>query len=494
MHITNVRLGHATNSSSSHSIVLDPTINEFGIPADCCYGWEDFLIRTPEEKARYFATLVYQNLRYGMPEGYAQRIVNDLFSGRPDSLVSTQLPFNPDGDEWRAAYIDHQSVLSLPYQYHEPRELDFDFVGEFCDHVVNNPRVGIAGGNDNQEAHEKVDYGGTDSVAMKLPSDYNLYGKLVCRKDGQYWTLFNKVTGAKVRLSFTTEEPYTHSSTPELVDVKITDFCPFGCDFCYQSSTMEGKHANMDVIQRITYVLSGLQVFEVALGGGETTMHPYFAKILHDFRYYKMVPNFTTFTMNWVKDSEKLASVLENVGGFALSVVESNKHLYENLKMLGSFVEQHKWYDGCGKPSPSLQVVLGVCSDNFITHLMEHMSKDYHVNTMTLLGYKSFGRGLDIAPRHRNNLRKLMEVARKNHIKLGVDTKVVADYGGDLDAEEVSPLLRSPAEGRFSMYIDAVNRRLAKDSYTAASFPFNTEYHGLEALPQVIASNYPFLG
>jgi hypothetical protein len=44
MHIHNVRLGFATNSSSTHSIILCPTIeNDWNTEDD--YGWQDFMLR-----------------------------------------------------------------------------------------------------------------------------------------------------------------------------------------------------------------------------------------------------------------------------------------------------------------------------------------------------------------------------------------------------------------------------------------------------------------
>jgi hypothetical protein len=54
--IHNVRRGFATNSSSSHSIVVLPAkhpVPDEVSDGDGGYGWEDFVLTSPEEKARY---------------------------------------------------------------------------------------------------------------------------------------------------------------------------------------------------------------------------------------------------------------------------------------------------------------------------------------------------------------------------------------------------------------------------------------------------------
>lgn len=112
-----------------------------------------------------------------------------------------------------------------------------EFAKEFFDYVVNNDKIGIAGGNDNQYEHEKVNYGGTPLVE-ELPRDYGSHNRfMISRKDGDYWTIFNNLTGTKIRMSFTTDKPYQQAKRPELVDVKITDFCPYGCQFCADVNT-----------------------------------------------------------------------------------------------------------------------------------------------------------------------------------------------------------------------------------------------------------------
>ena len=129
-----------------------------------------------------------------------------------------------------------------------------------------------------------------------MPEDYSDMGAMVARYDSPHWVVFNRGTGAKVRLTFTTCPPgpyqdnpvtedtlkarkflkgpqveVTKAAAPELVDIKITDYCPFGCKYCYQGSTAKGTHAKTDTINTLSYALGRMHVFEVALGGGEPT-------------------------------------------------------------------------------------------------------------------------------------------------------------------------------------------------------------------------------
>lgn len=57
--ISSVRYGHATNSSSSHSIVACRTPERLPAGAgveEFSYGWEEFVLRAPEQKAAYLLT------------------------------------------------------------------------------------------------------------------------------------------------------------------------------------------------------------------------------------------------------------------------------------------------------------------------------------------------------------------------------------------------------------------------------------------------------
>ena len=72
MQVFNIHRGRATNSSSSHDIVFisDPKMSAIDqkAPNDAQYGWEDFVLASRFEKAKYLLTWLisqlYQACRY----------------------------------------------------------------------------------------------------------------------------------------------------------------------------------------------------------------------------------------------------------------------------------------------------------------------------------------------------------------------------------------------------------------------------------------------
>lgn len=58
---------------------------------------------------------------------------------------------------------------------------------------------------------------------------------IAVRFDRNAVALFNRVDGTKIRFAVGS---YTKAKRPELVDIKITDWCDVGCTFCYQNSTL----------------------------------------------------------------------------------------------------------------------------------------------------------------------------------------------------------------------------------------------------------------
>jgi MoaA/NifB/PqqE/SkfB family radical SAM enzyme len=81
---------------------------------------------------------------------------------------------------------------------------------------------------------------------------------------------------------------------PELLDICITTRCNRGCAYCYQDAKPDGDDMPVDLYDDILFETQGT-VCQVALGGGEVTLHPEFCEILRLTREdYGIVPNYTT--------------------------------------------------------------------------------------------------------------------------------------------------------------------------------------------------------
>lgn len=245
----NIRVGLACNSSSSHSILFLPNYNQkINTDEYSDFQWDFFTASDKESKNNYLYALIENAFRQLVPpsdkDAFYQKFFGDLSSIDTDSS------------------IDHQSVITLPSKL--DGSINAEFIEDFQKFLLQDSVV-IAGGNDNDEESHYLK-GSEQSNLDILPLESNSSDWLA-RKDKKYdfWTLFNRKNGSKVRFSFNdlVNSP-TKASSPELVDIKFTDFCPFGCNFCYQDSTLKGQHASMENIHNIVKKLKEAQVFEVA--------------------------------------------------------------------------------------------------------------------------------------------------------------------------------------------------------------------------------------
>lgn len=452
MHISSVRLGHANNSSSTHSILLNsksaPRGSESG---EFEFGWDWFHIKDQDGKARYLSALVYTTLCHDMANEHAAVVAKDLTG------------FNPLRDRIAAgngleAYVDHQSVNAFPLSFGE-QKYDPDFMREFVEYVRDNPKVSIRGGNDNCEKEDNW-VEGEDHAVNELPRDCGKVD-LFARKDGQWWVLYNKESGAKVRISFAKNPgEYRKAMRPELLDLKCTNRCIYGCRFCYMDSTKEGKHADMKVIEQVAWACREAKVFEVAIGGGETTDHPEFPKILSTFAVHGITPNFTTFNMNWVDDKEKREAVEKHCRSFAMS----SPH---ELKRLAFWNDKHK--EGMGKGLlGTFQLALG-CHDEKIARMALDGAAALGI-PVTLLGFKDHGRGKNFEVKDYGWV--LDYITDLEHWKkFGADSVFVVQFGAALKEHGVHEKLMVNTEGAFSCFIDAVEKKMGASSYTDELHP-----------------------
>jgi len=470
MHISSVRLGHANNSSSTHSILLNSKsrarASESG---DFQYGWDWFHLTTKDDKEKYLSALIFSTLSREMAGEHAAVVAQSLTGKNPMDRREGE-------KDDLYAYVDHQSVNAFPLEFGR-EQYDARFMKEFVDHIANTPEITIKGGNDNSSEDGSDEYdekegefrkcapkreivNGTPSLLNDLPRDCGKI-KLFSRKDGDWWILYNKDSGAKIRVSFAKRPaPYGRASKPELVDVKITDYCPYGCKFCYQDSTEKGKHAKLDAIQSIAYACHSAKVFEVALGGGETTQHPDFKRVLEAFSCMGVTPNFTTFNMTWTEDDEKRKAVQKYCRSFAVSSLHEVKRL--------AF-----WNDECYRgarkgPQGTLQIPLGCYDEKSIRKALDAAAA-LHL-PVTLLGFKDHGRGESFRAKDYAWIIDVMSDADRWGA-FGADSVFVEQFKEVLKERGVSEKLMVNREGAYSCYVDAVALKGGASSYTKDLHP-----------------------
>ena len=244
MNISNIRLGFANNSSSTHSFIFLPeqSVQDYDVEGNE-FGWQNFTAASDESKLAYLALAFQSNLAHHIGEDYSWMVVKELMGVEA------------------GGYIDHQSTPTLPLKYEKlyyRPEIDMEFVEEFKQFLLQ-PGLVILGGNDNSESEHPL----SNDTAFSPPFIDEGWGS-VCRKDARgHWTLFNRDTGAKIRFRFDNKEVGL-SSTPELVDLRLTNRCDQGCAYCYQGSTSTAPHGDRGDIMDIIKQLHEMKVLEVA--------------------------------------------------------------------------------------------------------------------------------------------------------------------------------------------------------------------------------------
>lgn len=469
MQILNVRFGLATNSSSDHSLMFLPE----GVEAKDYpgyhhaqsdwdddghydfgdFGWQRFTLASPQMKLRYLGCLLKDRLVGNLPTNVA-RLVHESWLG-----VSLE---DDDG-------IDHESWHYIPCAF-GTKIPDEQLVNQLKEFFLQD-RLVVLGGNDNELARHPLDDGST--FQLPIPRDCGNQAGYICRYDEEYkfWTVFHPEDGTKIRFRLT-NDPETmrikadKASAPELVDVKITSYCPYGCEYCYQSSTIEGEHADSYDLRNIAEELAAMKVFEVAIGGGEPTLHPSFTEILQAFRKNGIVPNFTTRNLDWLRRPKMAREITEACGAFTFSISDPDdkygEHFAKRIKELIMLLD----YNEIPRKKGGVQVVMGTMDRYAFEKILKETNHERL--KLTLLGYKDVGRGSDFTPRDHDwwiNCVKDTGSGRAHGAKISIDTVLAAQFEEALLAAEIPSWMFETREGGFSCYIDAVNKKIGPSSY-----------------------------
>ena len=459
--LKSIRHGFATNSSSSHSIVWDPnrTFKDRRTISGR-YNCEWFLLLDPESKKDYFLSQLFGDLMARCPALGEEFIISGI-----EGVFK---------EEIQPEYVDHQSQWKFPSSvgsFISEGKLNWEFAKELLE-AMSDDRVIIEGGNDNDS------YPGRTS---DLDPFIELQGG-VARKSNGHWTIFYPGTGGKFRYDLKGRDIF-YADTPELVDLKITDYCSYGCKFCYQGSTEQGVHAQAAAVISIIRTLKDLEVFEIAIGGGEPTAHPNFVDFLCSIKKAGIVPNFTTFDLEyWSKDKIIVEAVNHCCGGFAVSSLSAN-----SLKAVAKWNKSNKVKANlqipCGAyPKAVVQRAINFAKENFIT--------------ITFLGYKNTHRGANNPPKDYSWI--FQELLKHSwELRWGADTLFVKQFKNEMDAAGIDRRLRVGEEGMFSCYIDAVEGTIDRSSYEVddtykKKFELTGPYGNTE-LEQLVYNNFPFV-
>jgi len=246
---------------------------------------------------------------------------------------------------------------------------------------------------------------------------------------------------------------------PNSMDVKITNYCDLGCDFCHEESTTKGKHGDLSQLASLLRLLPGGT--ELAIGGGNPLDHPDLKHFLEACKGLNLIPNMTVNYRHIPKFHHLINELLDKklIYGLGISIDDkANPIQIENLLHTTKNVVYH--------------IIVGVEPVEILNKYMDRK--------VLILGYKDHGRGI----RYRNiKVTRQIKDWDKLIFKLGKFCKITSF--DNLAVKQLHLADRMPkkywdkhymgTDGQFTMYIDAVNMTYATSSTSEKQFSINSD-------------------
>jgi organic radical activating enzyme len=255
---------------------------------------------------------------------------------------------------------------------------------------------------------------------------------------------------------------------PCSLDVKITNWCDAGCSYCYEKSTLQGKHGDLEKLLKVLDLLP--DGIEICVGGGNPLSHPEVDKFVLACKKKNWIVNLTMNQVHLNSYYDKLKYLIENKLIYGLGIsYSSSAYLSECEKILTL------------SPNIVFHLILGINKLSDISELQKIAEKQNQTCKVLLLGYKHFGFGINYYVKNKkiednkyNWYTQLPRYFRNQNLVLSFDNLAIQQLN-------LKRFFTEEAWNRFylgddfttSMYVDAVEECYGASSTSEKRVSFN---------------------
>jgi len=305
-----------------------------------------------------------------------------------------------------------------------------------------------------------------ESLDLSSLSDRQRYS--LSKKVGEEWrkTFGKKSSGEYYSLSYLRSDK-AFSPVPETVDIKISDWCSHGCDYCYMDSTKKGEHAPKELLVK---VFEGLDTppYQIAFGGGEPTAHPDFPWFLQYTREKGTVPNYTT--AGFILRQDVIDATNKYCGGVALTY-----HAFKGPEYFKGIYD--KWKSAL---DPRVQLNVHVLFDDDVVKSLKDLIRVglRNLNVVLLAYYPEVGRssmqGLPSKKTYTTDFPGMFDEMGRAGYRLAFSEGLLP-YFLSHSFPQVDVRFATQQEGLFSCYVDDKGR-VSHSSFSPPEKDYPTIY------------------
>lgn len=242
----------------------------------------------------------------------------------------------------------------------------------------------------------------------------------------------------------------------ENCDVKITDKCDGGCEFCYEGCTVNGKHGD---IMNYKFLDTLHPYTELALNGNDLS-HPNLIPFLEKLRSKKVIANMTVNQIHFERHYDFISELISKnlIYGIGVSLRKPTREFIEKIKKF---------------PNAVIHTINGILSPSDYEILKDNNLK------VLILGYKHLRRGNDYYALNHINVQQLQAWLYNNLKEMLNHFEVVSFDNLAIEQLDVKRLLSDKDwnefymgdDGTMTFYIDMVEGTFGKNSLATERYP-----------------------